>query len=80
MSDLKLISGKVSLKHFEVLLSLTSIRSEELINALREHLVDGLPAPRAWEKYNINKGLFSRRLRVLNDTHNKVSQIVIFYQ
>lgn len=46
----ELIPGKVPEEQFELLLAGTSIRSEVLIAALRDHLVHGLRATDAWEK------------------------------
>ncbi|EPG9766645.1 PapB/FocB family fimbrial expression transcriptional regulator, partial [Escherichia coli] len=55
-----LVPGKVDARHFQLLLEGTSIRGENVIKALRDHLVEGLTASAAWEKHGVNKSQFSR--------------------
>ncbi|WP_369124004.1 PapB/FocB family fimbrial expression transcriptional regulator, partial [Acinetobacter bereziniae] len=48
--DSFLTPGEVDPRHFELLLEGTSIRAQPLIDALREHLVNGVKASEAWTK------------------------------
>lgn len=77
MSDLK--KGEVPEEQFYYLLQLTGIRSENLILALKDHLINGLTGSQACEKYHVNKGLFSRRLTVIKSTNKIVKELIKFY-
>lgn len=78
-NDSGLIRGEVDLRHFELLLAGTSIRAPALIDALRAHLVEGLPASEAWTKYGVNMSQFSRRLDVLREEHRRAAALSEFY-
>lgn len=73
-------AGMVPAQQFELLLAGTSIRSEPLIAALRDHLVEGVMAKVACEKHEVNHGLFSRRLLVLQEEDARARQLSEFYQ
>lgn len=61
-----LIQGCESAEQFEVLLKLTGITSENKKNALRAHLVEGLPAKRAYARFHVTQQHFSQALMLLN--------------
>ncbi|MCU7977579.1 adhesin biosynthesis transcription regulatory family protein [Shewanella sp. SW36] len=61
-----LIQGCESAEQFEVLLQLTGISSEDKKNALRAHLVEGLPAKRAYARFHVTQQHFSQALMLLN--------------
>lgn len=61
-----LIQGCESDEQFEVLLKLTGISSEDKKNALRAHLVEGLPAKRAYARFHVTQQHFSQALMLLN--------------
>ena len=61
-----LIQGCESAEQFEVLLKLTGITSENKKNALRAHLVEGLPAKRAYSRFHVTQQHFSQALKLLN--------------
>ncbi len=52
-------------KSFDLLLSLTSIRSEPLIAALRDYYVKGLTKSESYTKHQVDKTIFSRKLPVI---------------
>ena len=52
-----LIQGCESAEQFEILLKLTGITSEDKKNALRAHLVEGLPAKRAYARFHVTQSL-----------------------
>jgi len=78
-TDSGLIAGKVDPRHFELLLEGTSIRAPALIEALREHLVDGLSASDAWTKHGVNMSQFWRRLDVIKEEHRRAAALSKFY-
>jgi hypothetical protein len=63
-----LVQGCETAEQFEVLLMLTSISSQAKKDALRAHLVDGLPANRAYARYGVTQQHFSQALATLNRT------------
>ncbi|EPG5255277.1 adhesion biosynthesis transcriptional regulator [Pseudomonas aeruginosa] len=77
--DSFLTPGEVDPRHFELLLEGTSIRAQPLIDALREHLVNGVKASEAWTKYGVNMSQFSRRLAVLRKESQRAAELSKFY-
>jgi hypothetical protein len=61
-----LVQGCETAEQFEVLLMLSSISSQAKKDALRAHLVDGLPAKRAYARYGVTQQHFSQALATLN--------------
>ncbi|MCS6178940.1 adhesin biosynthesis transcription regulatory family protein [Shewanella baltica] len=57
-----LVQGCESAQQFDILLMLTSISSQAKKDALRAHLVDGLPAKRAYASYGVTQQHFSAAL------------------
>lgn len=58
--------GGESAERFELILSLTDIRSEAIIDALRDHLVNGWAAVTARTLNGVDKGNFSNALKAMN--------------
>lgn len=75
-----LTPGEVPEEQFELLLAGTSIRSEALIAALRDHLVNGLRSSDAWERHGVNQSQFSRRVKVLQEESARARALSRFYQ
>jgi hypothetical protein len=69
-----LIQGCESAEQFEVLLQLTGITSEDKKNALRAHLVEGLPAKRVYARFHVTQQHFSLALILLNKKANLAMQ------
>jgi hypothetical protein len=65
-------SGSLNKKSFELLLSLTGIRSVPLIKALKAYYVDGLTKSEAYTKYGVDKTIFSRKLPLIQSVFNTV--------
>lgn len=76
----KLKPGEVPEEQFVLLLAGTSIRSEALIAALRDHLVKGVAATEAWTTHGINPSQFSRRLSVIQAESERAKALSSFYQ
>lgn len=71
--------GRVSEEQFDLLMQGTSIRGENVILALHDHLVNGLSPSAAWVKHNVNKSQFIRRLSVLFAESNRARKLSKFY-
>jgi hypothetical protein len=70
-----LLAGSEPAKRVELLLSLTRIDSEDVKDALRDHLVKGMNDANAIAIHGINKSNFSRALSRLNEVAGVVEQI-----
>jgi len=69
-------AGMESPERFELLVSLTGLRSENQINALRDHLVKGIPVEAVMVLYGItNKSNLERDLDKVNDVATTVEKI-----
>lgn len=69
-------AGMESPERFELLVSLTSLRSENQINALRDHLVKCVPIEVVMVLYGItNKSNLERDLDKVNDVATTVEKI-----
>lgn len=69
-------SGMESPQRFELLVSLTGLRSENQICALRDHLVKGVPLEAVMVLYGItNKSNLERDLDKINDVATTVEKI-----
>lgn len=69
-------SGMESPERFELLVSLTGLRSENQIGALRDHLVKGVPLDAVMVLYGVtNKSNLERDLDKINDVATTVEKI-----
>jgi hypothetical protein len=57
-----LLPGSMSEVHFFLLIGISSIRSDRIIWAMKDYLVDGHSRKELCEKYQINNGYFSTTL------------------
>ncbi len=67
-------------EQFDLLLKLTSIRSDGMISACRSVLVDGLTQKAAAAQHDVNEGQLSRRLaaiREVDDIARRLSHIYL---
>lgn len=71
--------GTVAERHFELLLDGTSIRGEEIIEALRDYLVKGVPLTEAWKKHDLNPSQFYRRLKVIQTESTRAHALSVYY-
>lgn len=79
VSDHGLVPGQVPEEQFELLLAGRNIRGVGLINALRDHLVGGLPRSQALSRHGVNKSQFSRRLAALFEESARAKRLSRFY-
>lgn len=61
-----LVQGHETAEGVAALIKLTRITSQNKIDALMAHLVDGLPAKRAYWRYQVSQQHFSQALAKLN--------------
>lgn len=73
-------SGELNNKSYDLLLSLTSIRSEPLIAALRDYYVKGLTKSAAYTKHGVDKTIFSRKLPVIQGVFDTVTTFNEVYE
>lgn len=61
-----ILQGSLSEFEFEILLSMTSITSEKVIDALRDFAVHGVGAPAAYGMAGISQQAYERAFKVIN--------------
>lgn len=66
-------------EQLNLLLKLTNFRSENLILAIKDHLLFGIKAQAAADKHEIDKSILSRRLKSLKETERIVKDLARFY-
>lgn len=76
----RLIPGKVTSQHFDVLLSFTGIRGEMLEAALRAHFVDGLSQRDAIQQTGVNQSLLSRKAAALQVMSDRLEEASKYYR
>ena len=59
----KLTTGSVSEEQFQLLIEISSLRSEKVINALRAYFVFGYTRSEACVLFNVNSGYLSRKVK-----------------
>ena len=70
-----LLAGSETKPRFDLLLKLKSFRSENVISALKDHLVDGVSETAAAALNSVDIANFRRSLSALEDTASIVEQI-----
>lgn len=75
-----LLSGYVSETQFWLLVGISSMHSEKVINALLEYLVLGIPRKEACEKYRVNSGHFSIGLNRLQHISHAAAKLAEHYK
>ena len=74
-----LLPGKMPENQFWLLAEISPVRSEKVLNALRDFLVLGYTRREACERYNVSQGCFSGALGRIQRTHQAVNSLVPFY-
>ena len=70
-----LLQGKESEKRFTLILSLTSVRSEKVIDALHDYYVKGYRESECLVINDLARGKFNRGSKILNDVAGIVEKI-----
>ncbi|AUR86161.1 adhesin operon regulatory protein [Vibrio phage 1.083.O._10N.286.52.B9] len=68
-----LIQGQESKESLDLLMSLTSIRSDKMINALHRHYVDGLAIDHLVNGLNVDEANFRRVDKIINNTAETIN-------
>lgn len=75
-----LLPGNISENQFWLLVEISSVHSEKVINALRDFLVFNSSRKEACERYNVSLGYFSGALERFQRINMIVSRLASFYQ
>ncbi|MEE7176174.1 PapB/FocB family fimbrial expression transcriptional regulator [Escherichia coli B12:H4] len=67
-----LVPGAVDQKFFELLIEISSLRSEKVIAALQDYFVYGKNRARISIQRNVNQGYLSLKIRELQNLNNKL--------
>lgn len=71
--------GRIDEEQFWLLISISSMHSDKMIQALRDYLVIGLSRKEACERYNVNSGYFSTCLNRLQRISYVSAQLAPYY-
>ncbi|ENA0611186.1 hypothetical protein ABFP30_002930 [Enterobacter bugandensis] len=75
----RLEKGEVHLKHFILLIEISSIRSEKIINALKDYYVKGEDKVFVCQKHMVGLGYLSLKIKELQLLSKKVFEIYPYY-
>ncbi|EPU5339227.1 adhesin biosynthesis transcription regulatory family protein [Escherichia coli] len=75
----KLIPGKVNDVHFGLLIDISPIYSDKVIQALRDFLVLGFTRREACERHGVSPGYFSIALGRIQRVSKSVLQLMPYY-
>ncbi|EFN6235600.1 PapB/FocB family fimbrial expression transcriptional regulator [Escherichia sp. E4742] len=75
-----LVSGLIPEAQFWLLINASSIRSDKVVNALFDFLVNGLSRKESCARYNVNSGHFSIGLGRLQQLSHTAAKLSVFYQ
>lgn len=75
-----LVPGKITEDQFCLLMEMSSIRSEKVIQALREYLINGKSRVAVCEYYKLGSGHFSLSLDRLQRLSYIASQLSCYYR
>ncbi|EBH7349113.1 adhesin biosynthesis transcription regulatory family protein [Escherichia coli] len=73
------IPGSMQDVHFLLLIEVSSLHSEKVINALRDFLVDGYTRREVCERHKVSPGYFSVALRKLQRIEQAIFQLAPYY-
>ncbi|HCQ9044616.1 TPA: hypothetical protein OMI82_004821 [Escherichia coli] len=84
MSDIykltyRLEPGKVDKELLAILIDISPIRSDKLITALGEYYIHGEKRKLICDKYKINQGYFSLKIREIQDLNFRIYNLFPFY-
>ena len=75
-----LVSGFISEEQFWLLVKASSIRSDKVVNALFDYLVNGISRKESCARYDVNSGHFSIGLGRLQQLSHTAAKLSRFYQ
>ncbi|HFW1342225.1 TPA: PapB/FocB family fimbrial expression transcriptional regulator, partial [Salmonella enterica subsp. enterica serovar Virchow] len=71
--------GQVSDEQFCMLIDISPVRSDKVINALKAYFVNGITRGVICEKYNVNPGYLSIKIREIQSLSRKIVDIYPYY-
>ncbi|EFB70908.1 PapB/FocB family fimbrial expression transcriptional regulator [Providencia rustigianii] len=75
----RLIPGNTNQEHLRLLIDISTIRSDKIINALNDYFVLGESRANVCEKYNVNQGYLSLKIRELQGLSAQVYNLFPYY-
>ncbi|EEK7814144.1 hypothetical protein G3151_005315 [Salmonella enterica subsp. enterica serovar Montevideo] len=75
----RIIPGEIEKEHFLLLIDISTIRSDKIINALNDYFVLGETRAAVCQKYNVNQGYLSLKIRELQALSAKIYNLFPFY-
>ena len=75
-----LVAGFISEEQFWLLINASSMRSDKVVNALFDYLVNGISRKESCAKFNVNSGHFSIGLGRLQQLSHTAAKLSRFYQ
>lgn len=71
--------GQVSNEQFRMLIDISSVRSDKVINALQAYFVNGIARNTICEEYHVNPGYLSIKIREIQSLSRKIIDIYPYY-
>ncbi|CAD5448051.1 transcriptional regulator [Escherichia coli] len=68
----RLYPGYVEKDLFWFIIDISVIRSDKMINALHDHLVEGYTRSEVCDRYNVNPGYLSVKIKEINILYEKI--------
>ncbi|MDM2845522.1 adhesin biosynthesis transcription regulatory family protein [Citrobacter sp. Cpo090] len=75
----KLEPGRVDKEHLDILIDISPIRSGKIIIALSEYYINGMKRRVICEKYGVNPGYLSLKIREVQDLNCRIYKLLPFY-
>ncbi|MDM2845513.1 adhesin biosynthesis transcription regulatory family protein [Citrobacter sp. Cpo090] len=75
----RLIPGRTEQDHLKLLIDISKMRSDKVINALHDYFVLGATRTDVCHKYNVNKGYLSLKIRELQELSGRVYKLFPYY-
>jgi hypothetical protein len=69
-----LVQGMESEKSIDLLISMTKIKSDSVVSAIKMHFVGGAQVQAAADTYDLSKGNLSRDIKKINEIAAKINQ------
>lgn len=69
----RLYPGYVEKDLFWFIIDISVIRSDKMINALHDHLVEGYTRSEVCDRYNVNPGYLSVKIKEINILYEKIT-------
>ncbi|HBC5730664.1 TPA: adhesin biosynthesis transcription regulatory family protein [Escherichia coli] len=79
MPERVLLLERMPENHFWLLIEISPLHSEKVINALRDFLVLGYTRREACERHDVSQGYFSGALGRIQRIHQTVNKLIPFY-